>query len=111
MKNKYPKRIIDTNNHYLLHKVNKADINDRGSLSFKYEDASGKIKLQGPFYLSNVAIPANEELKKHGLEKAEDIKYLIAYHCGAFPNGHPGWLLKSEENIPDDFYEKVLSIH
>lgn len=104
--NKYPKKVIENNTHYLIHKVAEAYINSEGTLSFKYEDGSGVIRSGGPFFLSKSAIPADEELRKHGLEKPEDVKYLIAYHSGVFPNGYPGLLLKSEEDIPNDFYEK-----
>jgi hypothetical protein len=84
--------------HYLLHKVAKVKLDDRGVLRFTYEDGSGEALPQGPFYsgLVDGEVPlAVEELAKSGLDSPDEVQYLIAYHCGAFPNGLPLCLLQS----------------
>jgi hypothetical protein len=89
--------------HYLIHKVAKVEVDDRGVLRFHYEDGTGTALIQGPFYpsLVNEEVPlAVKELAKSSLESPDEVQYLIAYHSGAFPNGLPVCLLRSLEQIP-----------
>jgi hypothetical protein len=63
---------------------------------------------QGPFYPSAVdgEVPlAAKELANSGLNSPDEVKYLIAYHCGAFPNGLPVCLLRSLQEIQRDIDE------
>jgi hypothetical protein len=104
MDEKYPRLVQPAkDNHYLIHKVSKAWIDENGVLRFRYEDGSGKELAQGPFYPGyvNNSVPlAAKELSKYGLQEADDVKYVIAYHNGAFPTGMPCFLLKRLEDIP-----------
>jgi hypothetical protein len=88
--------------HYLVHKVAKAEVDERGVLRFKYEDHLGNPKPNGPFYpgLVNGEIPlAAKELAKSNLQSPDQVQYLVAYHSGAFPNGLPALLLQSLEEF------------
>ena len=96
--------LINTN--YILHKVQSAKIDKNNILRFIYEDKASNKKLMGPFYLSKIngEVPtAEKELLKHGLTSPDEIKYLVAYHCGAFPNGLPICLLRSLDDVPDKY--------
>jgi hypothetical protein len=102
MQDRFPRRVY-LDSHYLIHKVAKVEIDDRGVLRFSYEDGTGKALIQEPFYpsLVNGEVPlAVKEMAKSGLESSDEVQYLIAYHSGAFPNGLPVCLLRSLEEIP-----------
>jgi hypothetical protein len=105
MNDRFPRRVrLDT--HYLIHKVAKVELDDRGVLRFSYEDGSGKPLPQGPFYpsLVNGEVPlAVKELAKSSLDSPDEVQYLIAHHSGAFPSGLPVCLLRNLEEIPARF--------
>lgn len=102
MQDRFPRRVY-LDSHYLIHKVAKVEVDDRGVLRFSYEDVNGNSQSGGPFYpsLVNGKVPLGvKELAKNGLEKPDEVHYVIAYHSGAFPNGLPVRLLRSLEEIP-----------
>jgi hypothetical protein len=103
MDERFPRRVRPENSRYLIHKVRCVWVDERGVLRFNYEDGSGKELLQGPWYPSSVngRVPlAVEELAKSGLQSPDEVQYVIAYHCGAFPYGMPACLVQRLEDIP-----------
>lgn len=106
MHDRFPRIVESGDPHYFIHKVAAVWIDDKGFLRFKYEDGCGKQNLMGPFYLSmvNDEVPlAAKELAECGLQSPDEVNYLIAFHCGAFPNGTPVLLLRSLEEVPQEF--------
>src|SRR5690349_14574536 len=98
MDERFPRRVRPDNNRYLIHKVRCVWVDERGVLRLNYEDGSGKELLQGPWYPSSVngRVPlAVEELVKSGLQSPDEVRYVIAYHSGAFPYGMPECLLRN----------------
>lgn len=82
-------RQIHWDGHYLLHRVAKVRIRPDGSLAFTLSHANGR-EYSGPCYVSWNRRPiqkAPAELRRHSLAAPEEVRFLIAYHCGAFPNG------------------------
>jgi hypothetical protein len=93
---KWPRRLIASDNHLIVHKIASVEIKN-GILSFLFIDDTGRT-YAGPFYCSlinNVRPTAERELAANGLRDAEEIRYVIAAHSGAFPNGHPTRLLRA----------------
>jgi hypothetical protein len=91
----WPRRLIPTDMHYAVHKVASVSIRD-DILHFQYVDEDGK-SITGPFYWGSVngeKPVAKKELAKSGLTSPDEIRYLVALHTGAFPNGHPMLLLR-----------------
>lgn len=92
---KWPRRLIDESNHYMVHKVSSVIIRD-DILRFIFIQEDGH-EYKGPSYLSswNDRIPeASIMLKENGLVGADEIRFVIVYHCGAYPNGNPMRLLR-----------------
>ena len=99
---KLPRLVNQRDNHYLLHKVVAAWIDDKGVLRFRFGHEDGS-EYSGPFYPSlvdNESPQADKMLSRNGLTATSDIKFLVAYHSGSFPNGFPIVLLKDERDVP-----------
>ncbi len=97
---KWPRRLVPHNMYYHVHKIASAHARAE-HLCFVCEDGDGHT-CSGPLYPSfvNGQRPlASHILEKNGIGHLDEIKYVIAYHCGAFPNGLPRRLLKSEEDL------------
>jgi hypothetical protein len=94
MSDKWPRRLIATDNHYLVHKIASVTIRD-DILSFLFIHGDGRI-YHGPCYLcANGKKPiAAKQLEANGLYDVSEIRFVIAYHWGAFPNGSPRRLLR-----------------
>lgn len=106
LEDRFPRPVCPKSTHYLLHKVSSVRIDERGYLRFGYEDGTGTELLQGPFYPSTIngECPlAAKELAKSRLKSPDEIQYVIAYHCGAFPNGLPVCLLRSLGDVPASY--------
>ena len=79
---KWPRRLLNHDTHYLVHKVSAAFVGDDGRLHFTYEDECG-CEVIGPFYpsLINAQKPlADRVMRENSIEKPADIGYLVAYH-------------------------------
>ena len=93
----WPRRLIPTDSHYVVHKVESVSVRD-DTLRFKFIYGDGKPYVTGPFYWDSVngeKPVAEKELAKSGLQSPDEIRYVVAMHCGAFPNGHPMRLLRN----------------
>jgi len=102
VRDQFPSRVYPHDMHLLVHKVAKVELDDSGVLRFRYEDGAGTALSAGPFYpsLVNGEVPlAAKEMAKNGLQSPDEIRYLVAYHSGAFPNGLPVCLLRGLEEM------------
>jgi hypothetical protein len=98
---RWPRLVKPYNTHYLVHKIVAAWIDKTGIPRFKFQHED-RTEYFGPCYLSSVngKTPLAETiLHKNGLEDINDIKYVVAYHWGAFPNGRPVILLSSLDDL------------
>jgi hypothetical protein len=74
---------------------------ESGKLRFKFERSDG-TEYFGPCYLARSngeVLLAEDMLLKNGLSDVGEIRYVVAYHWGGFPNGIPVRLLSSLENL------------
>jgi hypothetical protein len=106
---KWPRRLIAADSHYLVHKVASVTIKD-DRLSFLFIDGSGRT-YSGPGYCSlvNGQKPvAAKQLQANGLCDVSEVRFVVAHHSGAFPNGHPCLLLRDFPCPRADEYAAVI---
>ena len=98
---KLPRRLLPNEMHYVLHKVANATVRD-GAIVLSCVRDDGSPYYGGPYHQSvfkEHRRPIREHLDRWGMERVEEIKYVIAYHSGGFVNGIVVRLLKSEEEV------------
>ena len=98
---KLPRRLLPEDMHYILHKVAKATIRD-GAIVLSCVRDDGSPYYGGPYHQSvfnEHRRPIREHLAAWGMERVEEIEYVVAYHSGGFVNGIVVRLLKSEEDV------------
>lgn len=98
---KWPRRLIPQQMHYIVHKVAEATVRD-GAIVLACVGDDGRPYGPGPYHPSvfkSHRRPIREHLGEWGMERADEIKYVVAYHSGGFVNGIVVRLLKSDEDV------------
>ena len=98
---KWPRRLIPQDMHYIVHKVAEATVRD-GAIVLSCVHEDGRPYYGGPYHQSvfkSHRRPIAEHLGTWGMERVEEIKYVVAYHSGGFVNGIVVRLLKGEQDV------------
>ena len=98
---RWPRLLRPHNTHYLIHKVAAAWVDDSQIIRFRFQH-DDLTEYVGPGWhgLPNGAAPLPEDmLRKHDLDDVNNIKYVVAYHCGADPAGWPVVLFSDLDNL------------
>ena len=98
---KWPRGLVPPPTHYVLHKVAIATVRN-GAILLTCVGNDGRSYGPGPYHPSvfkDHRRPIRQHLSEWGMERVEQIKYVVAYHSGGFVNGIVVRLLKSEEDV------------
>jgi hypothetical protein len=92
---KWPRRLLPEDSHYLVHKVASIKIKDDVMrFTFVHEDGQ---EYHGPMYwgtMNGKKPVATRILRENGLIGTDEVHFVIASHSGIFPNGYPARLLR-----------------
>jgi hypothetical protein len=98
---KWPRRLVPEDMHYIVHRVAQATVRD-GAIVLSCVHEDGRPYYGGPYHPSvfkSHRRPINEHLSEWGIERVEEIGFVVAYHSGGFVNGMVVRLLKGEDDV------------
>ena len=95
---KWPRRLRVSSNRYVIHRVKRTRVLPHGTLGFTLVRTDGGEYGMGYPLVNSVLVAAQRELRKNRMSRLVEVKFLIAFHCGAWPYGLPVRLLRTVED-------------